>query len=187
MLICCVLTTFALPINEIDLCQVRLIFTFGHWRFGMESRRSNTYVTQFYILAYLHKLFIFLWFFLFESWVTHIGNQKIYSNWYHHFGNWVKLVSKHGENLFSHIFSLWLIFLWILLLKSWVTHIGNQKIYSNWYHQFGNCVKLVSKHGENLFSHFLTTIHVSIDIISKIMSNSHRQSENIFKLIPPFW
>src|SRR6218665_3484974 len=38
-----------------------------------------------------------------------------------------------------------------------------------------------------MFTHFLTMGHVSMNIISQIMSNSNRQSENNFKLIPTFW
>src|SRR6218665_2917524 len=45
----------------------------------------------------------------------------------------------------------------------------------------------VQTRGKPIFTHFLTTIHVSMDIILHIMSNSHRQSKNNFKLIPSLW
>src|SRR6218665_1680617 len=45
----------------------------------------------------------------------------------------------------------------------------------------------VQTRGKPIFTHFLTTTDTSMNIISQIMSNSHRQSENILQLIPPFW
>src|SRR6218665_89484 len=45
----------------------------------------------------------------------------------------------------------------------------------------------VQTQGKPIFTHFLTMTDISMNIISQIMSNSNRQSENNFKLIPTFW
>src|SRR6218665_1077586 len=96
-------------------------------------------------------------------------------------------VQTRGKPIFTHFLTMGHVSMDII-----------SQIMSNSYRQSENNFKLiqplwqlgqigVQTRGKPIFTNFLTTIHVSMDIISQIMSNSYRQSENIFILIPPFW